>query len=57
MIIIGIGQDGMMEVLEKDLEAFKGVKVLINLTPEAIELYNENIKKGKKVNALIYTTC
>ena len=57
MIIFGIGQDGMMEVLEKDLEAFKGIEVLINLTPEAIELYNTHVKNGKRVNALIHTTC
>ncbi len=57
LIIFGIGQDGMMEVTKEDLEAFKGIEILINLTPEAIELYNTNFKNGKRVNALIHTTC
>lgn len=57
MIVFGIGQDGMMSVTEEDLVAFKDKEVLVNLTPEAIELYNINVKNGKRVNALIHTTC
>jgi hypothetical protein len=59
IIIIGTGQNGAMSVDEdsaKKLKA-KSSELIIAETPQAIEIYNEQVKLGKKVNALIHTTC
>jgi hypothetical protein len=59
IILIATGQDGAMEVGDEILNKFKdmGIEVVIVETPEAIKIYNEQVKLGKKVNALIHTTC
>lgn len=59
IIVIGTGQDGMLEVEEVFVEKMKarGIEVISMKTPEAIKIYNEKIKAGKRVNALIHTTC
>jgi hypothetical protein len=59
VIIIGTGQDGKLEVDESFLEKMKekGIEVIAGITPEAIKAYNEKRKAGKRVNALIHTTC
>jgi len=59
IIIIGTGQDGMMEVDEDILEDLKkrNIEVITEITPEAIKIYNGKVKAGKRVNALIHTTC
>ena len=59
IIVIGTGQGGVMNVDEEianDL-AKKGIELIVVSTPEAIEIYNEKIREGKRVNALIHTTC
>lgn len=54
--------DGWSEILEVD-EEFKrqasdlGIDLKVLRTPEAVEEYNRLVFKGKKVNALIHTTC
>jgi len=59
IIIIGNGQSGVLkvndEVKQKLISA--GVKLEILITPEAIKEFNKLYKEGKKVNALIHTTC
>lgn len=61
IILIGTGQDGMLEVnknlLEKAKKANINIEVITDLTPKIVEIYNEKIKVGKRVNALIHTTC
>lgn len=59
MVVIGTGQDGMLEIEEDFLDNAKkrNIKVIAEITPEAMELYNEKIKSGKRVNALFHTTC
>lgn len=59
IIIIGTGQDGAMEVDEELVENFrdKNIEVIAEITPRAIEIYNEKKKQGKRINALIHTTC
>lgn len=59
VIIIGTGQSGMLEVDDEFVKVIKerGIELVIKNTPEAIEVYNELIGQGKKVNALIHTTC
>lgn len=59
IIIIGIGQNGAMEVPAASLrkQAGEDIELIIVETPEAIKIYNEKIKQGVKTNALIHTTC
>ena len=59
IIIIGTGQSSAMEVDEEIINNFKnkGIEVIITKTPEVIKVYNEKIKQGKRINALIHTTC
>lgn len=59
IIIIGTGQNGAMEVDAKTIKKFqdKSIKTTIAGTPKAIEIYNDQVKLGKQVNALIHTTC
>jgi len=59
IIIIGTGQSSVMNVdgeLEDTL-AKKEIELIAVSTPEAVEIYNQKIKEGKRVNALIHTTC
>jgi len=59
IVIVGTGQDGKLEVDKNFLEKMRknSVKVIAQITPEAIKIYNEKVKAGKRVNALIHTTC
>ncbi|MEI6528218.1 MAG: MTH938/NDUFAF3 family protein [bacterium] len=58
-IIIGTGQDAMLEVDEGTVKTFKDndIKLIIEKTPQAIETYNTLKAKGVMVNSLIHTTC
>lgn len=59
VIVIGTGQDGLLEV-ERDFKqqmADRGIEVIVGKTPEAIRIYNEKIKAGQRINALMHTTC
>jgi len=59
IVIVGTGQNGAMEVNEDFSNEVqkKGIELIIEKTPEAIKIYNERIKKRKRINALIHTTC
>lgn len=59
VILIGSGQSGVLKVADevKDQIEKGGAKLIVLETPEAIYKYNELVKKGKKVNALIHVTC
>jgi len=59
IVVIGTGQDGKLEVDKNFLEKMRksSVKVITQITPEAIKIYNEKVEAGKRVNALIHTTC
>lgn len=59
VILIANGFQGALEVEPKVMEKFKksGAEILVLHSPLAIHKYNELIKQGKKVNALIHTTC
>lgn len=59
IIIIGTGQDGYLNVgenLPKKAEE-SNVEIIFDITPKAIQIYNEKTKAGQRVNALIHTTC
>ncbi|NCQ02823.1 hypothetical protein AUJ30_00425 [Candidatus Wolfebacteria bacterium CG1_02_39_135] len=59
IILIGTGQDGMLEVSKDLLEKVKkaNIELITDFTPKIVEIYNEKNKAGKQVNALIHTTC
>lgn len=59
VVIIGNGTGGLLEVTSEVEEKFKtaGVELRILLTPQAISEFNKLYQEGKKVNALIHTTC
>lgn len=59
IIVIGTGQNGAMEVDEELINSMKqkNIEVITAETPKAIEIYNQKTKQGKRVNALIHTTC
>ena len=59
IILIGNGQDGILKVSAevKDIIEKAGVILIVDLTPGAIITYNVLVKDGKRVNALIHTTC
>ncbi len=59
IIVIGAGQSGLLEVTEdakRKLEE-SGAEIETYETPIAIGKFNEACNLGKKVNALIHTTC
>ena len=59
VIIVGNGQSGVLEVTEEVREKIEtsGVELRILLTSQAISEFNKLYSSGKKVNALIHTTC
>jgi len=59
IIIIGNGTEGALEVTEEIKKKIKeaGVELKILLTPQAIEEFNNLYQAGRRVNALIHTTC
>ena len=59
IVIVGTGQNGVLKVSAEFMEKMQeaNVKVIADISPEAIKKYNENRAKGKKINALIHTTC
>jgi len=59
VILIGTGEQGMLVVEDKVIHAIRdmGVEFIIEKTPIAINIYNERVRSGKKINALIHTTC
>jgi hypothetical protein len=59
VILIANGWSGVLKVDEKFKEqiAKLGIKLKIVLTPKIAKEYNQLIQAGKRVNALIHTTC
>lgn len=59
IIVIGTGQDGAMKINKEIINDFenKKIEVISDITPKAIEIYNKKTEQGKRVNALIHTTC
>jgi len=61
IIIIGTGQNGAMAPPRlsdfQNRDGGKEIELIVEPTPKAIEIYNDQVKLGKRVNALIHTTC
>ena len=56
VLIIGTGYDNMVQV-EKEILAMSAVQVLPLPTPQAVRRYNELRREGKRVAAIIHSTC
>lgn len=56
VLIIGTGYDNLVQVAEKIL-AMSAVQVLPLPTPQAVRRYNELRGEGKRVAAIIHSTC
>ena len=59
IILIANGWDGVLKVrpeIKKEIKD-KGIELKVLLTNQAVEEYNRLTREGKKVNALIHTTC
>lgn len=59
VIVIGNGWDSVFKVSEEAKKKFEGAGVEVKIldTRRAVEEYNRLVDEGKKVNALIHTTC
>lgn len=59
VILIANGWSELLEIDEefKERAAKLGIELKVLRTPEAVEEYNRLKEEGKKVNALIHTTC
>ncbi len=56
VLIIGTGYDNMVQV-EEEILAMCSIQVLPLPTPQAVRRYNELRREGKKVAAIIHSTC
>ena len=56
VLIIGTGYDNMVQV-EKEILDMSAVQVLPLPTPQAVRRYNELRREGKRVAAIIHSTC
>ena len=59
VVIFGTGVNGRVKVERDVIESFEnqGVKVYVEPTERAIELYNELLKGGKRVVLAVHLTC
>jgi len=59
VILIANGWSGVLKVNEKFKNQISklGMELRVVLTPRLVKEYNQLIKEGKRVNALIHTTC
>lgn len=59
VILIANGWSGVLKVNEKIKNQISkmGIELRIVLTPKIIKAYNDLVAAGKRVNALIHTTC
>jgi hypothetical protein len=59
IIIVATGLNGVLKVDEEFKKACQKKKIELRIlqSQKAVQEYNHLIKKGKKVNALIHTTC
>lgn len=58
-IVVGTGQSGVLDVPESISSRLgsKGIELIQATTPEAAQIYNRLTEGGRRVNALIHTTC
>jgi len=58
-LVVGRGAHRLMEISEEVKEALakEGISLKEGKTPEACEMYNETVKKGKRTVAALHITC
>ncbi|MFQ5813861.1 MAG: MTH938/NDUFAF3 family protein [Anaerolineae bacterium] len=56
VLIIGTGYDNMVQ-LEEEILAMSAVQILPLPTPQAVRRYNELKGEGKRVAAIVHSTC
>lgn len=59
IILIAAGWSGLVKIDEdfKNKLKEKKIELQVVLTPQVVKRYNQLVKEGKRVNALIHTTC
>jgi len=59
VLVIGTGASGLMQVPRSVLRILKdeGIQVISKKTGEACNLFNEQLKKGKRVVGAFHLTC
>jgi len=59
VVVIGTGYYGRMEVDEDVVKEFekRGRRIVVAESREAVNIYNEEVKRGRKVMLLIHLTC
>lgn len=59
MIILGTGWAGVLEVptIIKEEAEHRGIELKLVKSPKAVKEYNKLVQEGKRVNALIHSTC
>jgi hypothetical protein len=59
VIVVGTGDSGFLKVSDevRKLCKQKNVELVEMISKRAIEKFNENLKRGKKVIGFIHTTC
>ena len=59
IIVIGSGQFGALPIMDEVIEKIKrnGIKIIVDRTPNVIDLLNKMISEGRKVAAILHVTC
>jgi hypothetical protein len=58
-IVVGAGTAGCVEIESpaRQLAQQRGIEIVSDITPKAIEKYNQLVTKGRKVAAAFHVTC
>lgn len=58
-IVLSEGVDGVLQIKPETINALKKLGKIVHVarTPTAIDIYNNLAKQGKKVGALLHSTC
>lgn len=59
VVVVGTGQSGCVEIDREAtrIAAERGIEIIGDITPRALEKYNEAIKAGRKAAAAFHVTC
>ena len=59
IIVIGIGHEGTVKIPDEVIQMAedKNIELFVEKTPQAAEVFNAFAKEGKRVIAVLHTTC
>ena len=59
MIVVGTGESGILKVSGevREMSREKGIKIFEDVSSKAVDIFNGLVKDGKRVAALVHTTC